>query len=295
VRRAGRVLALPAALLAASSACGEAASAQAMRPFATFRQLHGETRLYAELEYTAGSVRVAPGRPGELYRMTLAYDAARYVPLSAYDAARGGVRLGLEATGAAGLRVISDRQLRQRALVTLSPAVDLALDLTLGAADAEAELGGLRITDLTLQTGASHTTVRFSHPNGTRCRAAELTAGAAEVEVLGLGNSRCDELRLEGGAGQVTLDFGGAWSAGMRADLKMAMGELTLRLPRGLGVRITADKILAGFDAAGLARRGDAYVSPGYDRASRRLDIALTTALGAVTVEWTAGEQPAAH
>ena len=50
------------------------AAAQEMRPFTTFRQLHGETRLHASLEYAAGALRVAPGRPTELYRMDLAFD-----------------------------------------------------------------------------------------------------------------------------------------------------------------------------------------------------------------------------
>lgn len=261
-----------------------------MRPFTTFRQLHGETRLHATLRYTAGTLRVIPGPPGELYRLALNYDDARYLPLSGFDAAHGIVTLGVEPSGGAGLRVASREQLRQRAEVSLAPGVDLGLQLTLGAADADLELGGLRVTDLALQTGASRAVLRFSRPNGVRCRLAELAAGAAELTVLGLGNSRCDELRFEGGLGEATLDFGGAWGGSMRADLKMALGGLTLRFPRGLGVRVAPDRFLAGFEPAGLLRRGDVYVSRDYERAQRRLDVRLTTALGAVAVEWGGGD-----
>ena len=42
------------------------AAAQSMRAFTTFRQLHGETRLQANLHYQAGGLRVAPGRANEL-------------------------------------------------------------------------------------------------------------------------------------------------------------------------------------------------------------------------------------
>ena len=66
----------------------------------------------------------------------------------------------------------------------------------------------------------------------------------------------------------------------------MAVGELTLRLPRKVGVRLTLDRFLASFDPAGLVRTGNAFKSPGYDQADRTLDIDVTTAVGGVKVEW---------
>jgi hypothetical protein len=278
-----RRLALAALTLAAGAT---SVSAQSMRTFTTFRQLHGETRLDADLDYRAGGLRIAPGRTGELYRMNASYDEDRYFPTSSYDAARGAVSLGLRPAGEGGLRVISRRQLRQDANVAFSPTVDLDLDLTLGAVQADIELGGLSLSELTMQAGASQAVIRFSSPNRSRCRAAEITAGAAELTVLGLGNSRCDRFELEGGMGKVTLDFGGAWTSSTQAEIKMAVGELTLRLPRNAGVRLTLDRFLASFDPAGLVRAGNGFQSPGYQRAERRLDIQVTTAVGGVKVEW---------
>jgi hypothetical protein len=262
------------------------AAAQSMRPFSTYRQWHGETRLDARLDYAAGALRLAAGRPNELYRMDMLYDGARYVPVSAFDAAVGAVELGLRASGEGGLRVVSGSQLRQTASVTFSPRSDLALAVTLGAVDGDLELGGLRLTDLTLEAGASRATVRFSQPNAARCRAATLTAGAAELSVLGLGNSRCDRITFEGGVGRVTLDFGGVWTSSSHVAVKMALGEVALRLPRAVGVRITLDKFLASFEPQGMVRRGTSYLSPGYDQATRHLDIDVTTAIGGVTVDW---------
>jgi cell wall-active antibiotic response 4TMS protein YvqF len=261
-------------------------AAQSMRPFSTYRQWHGETRLDARLDYAAGALRLAAGRPNELYRMDVLYDGERYVPVSAFDAARVGVGLGLRASGEGGLRVVSRNQLRQTASVTFSPRSDLALAVTLGAVDGDLELGGLRLTDLRLEAGASRATVRFSQPNAARCRAATLTAGAAELSVLGLGNSRCDRITFEGGVGRVTLDFGGAWTSSSQVAVKMALGEVALRLPRAVGVRITLDKFLASFEPQGMVRRGTSYLSPGYDQAARHLDIDVTTAIGGVTVDW---------
>ncbi|HEV8176054.1 MAG TPA: hypothetical protein VGP44_00050, partial [Gemmatimonadales bacterium] len=260
--------------------------AQTMRPFSTFRQLHGETRLNARVEYGAGSLRIEPGPPGELYRMNLSYDEDRFIPISDFDASSRTVVLGLRAAGEGGVRVVSGSQLRQLATLAISPRADLALDLSLGAVDAEVELGGLRISDLDLKTGASRATVRFSRPNGMRCRHAAFSAGAAEVSILGLGNSRCDEIEFEGGMGTVLLDFSGTWSSSADVEVKMAVGELTLRLPRRVGVRIAMDKFLSSFEPAGLIQRGDGFVSSNYDRAEHHLNLDLTTAMGGVKVEW---------
>jgi hypothetical protein len=262
------------------------AEAQTMRPFTTFRQLHGETRLAAKLEYAAGILKVAPARSGRLYRMDVTYDQARFLPVSDYDGSTGSVQLGLRPAGEGGVRVVSRHQLRQLAEVAFSPRVDLALDLTLGAAQADVDLGGLRVNNLAVKCGASRTVVRFSQPNAVSCQRAVITAGAAEVSALQLGNSRCEEIEFEGRMGKVLLDFSGTWSTSSRAQVNMAVGELTLRLPRDVGVRITMDKFLASFDPSGLARRGNEFVTPGYERAQRRLDIDLSTTMGGVNVEW---------
>jgi hypothetical protein len=261
-------------------------SAQAMRPFTTFRQLHGESRLQARLDFAAGQLRVVPGRAGELYRMSLSYDADRFVPLSHYDPSTNAATLGVDRAGG-GFRVVSRSQLQQDAVVELSPRTDLSLSLSLGAVEADVELGGLRLGDLRVEAGASRTALHFSQPNPIRCRTADISAGAAEISVLQLGNSHCDRLRVEGGVGRMTLDFGGTWTSSQVAELSLAVTELRLRLPRKVGVRITMDRFLASFEPAGLVRRGDEWVSPDYDRSERHLDIALRTTVSAVKVNWT--------
>jgi hypothetical protein len=277
-----RILCLAAGL----AAWAGVADAQTMREYTTARQLHGESRLTARLDYAAGTLRLAPGPSATLYRMRLRYDQERYAPVSEYSSDRGEVALGLRATGGGGIRVSSREHLEQMATVTLSPRADLSLDLALGAAEAEVELGGLRLSDLRIRTGASRTLVRFSKPNQRRCARAEFGAGAAELAVVGLGNSRCESITFDGGMGKVTLDFGGAWTAGSRARIRMAVGDLTLRLPRQVGIRLTTDKFLSSLDPAGLVRQGNSYVSPGYAAAPQHLDIELSTTIGGVKVEW---------
>lgn len=275
------VLAAVAALLLALPA-----RAQELRTFTTARQLHGDTRLTAVLEYPSGSLTVTPGPGNHLYRMLLTFDDRRSRPVSTFDASVGTVRLGAEPAGGTAIRVGNPEAGSQNAVIQLSPRVDLSLDIALGSADASIELGGLRVTDLRMTSGASRTALRFSRPNATRCATAAIEAGAAELTVAGLGNSRCDTINVQGGIGQLTLDFSGDWRESADVAIRMTAGELVLRLPRAVGVRLSLDRLLASFQPAGLERRGTTYVSPGYDAAGRTLDIAITTAVGGVRVEW---------
>jgi hypothetical protein len=283
--RDGRRFAV-ALLLVGSAGAVAKASAQTMADASASRQLHGESRLDARIDYAAGTLHVAPSDAATLYRIRLRYDRDRYTPLARYSAADGRVVLGVEATGGAGLRVSNREHLAQDATVALSPKVDLALDVTLGATEGELELGGLRLRNVSLRSGASRTVVRFSRPNGTRCARARFSSGAAELEVTGLGNSRCAEIVLDGGIGKVTLDFTGEAAGDAKARLRMALGELVLRVPRAVGLRLTGDRRLASLETAGLVRQGDAYVSPNYGRAARHLDVTATSTLGGITVEW---------
>lgn len=260
------------------------AYAQTMRSFGTARQLHGETRLVARVDFGAGSLRLAPADDRTLYRMRVRYDEGRYAPVGRY--ADSHVTLGLASAGGKVLRVSTGQPVRQTADVQLSRRVELALDVTLGAVEGAIELGGMRLREVRLESGASRTTVRFSSPNRAPCERADFSAGAAELSIYGLGNSRCSTIRYAGGVGTVTLDFGGEWAADARAEVRMALGQLHLRLPKGVGVRLRMDRFLASFDPAGLVRRGDAYLSPGYAQATHHLDLDLSTTIGGVTIAW---------
>ncbi len=259
--------------------------AQALKQYTTARQFHGEVRLNARIEFGGGSLQVAAGDPGSLYSMRLAYDAERFRPVSQWSAERTAVTLGLANPGNGSIGVSGTIQ-GQQADIRFSPQADLELFLVLGAAISTVDLGGLRLSSLELETGASRTEVRFSKPNAIRCTAAGFRAGAAALAVTGLGNSRCDRVSFEGGMGSVLLDYSGNWQGDASLAATLAVGGLTLRIPRTIGVRITTDQFLATFQPPGFTREGNRYTSASEAAASHHLDVTLSTSLGGVTVEW---------
>jgi hypothetical protein len=263
-----------------------ASAAQTLRDYDYARPLHGERELKAHIEFAAGRLVLGPGSPNQLYQMRLQYDAERFRPLGSYDAGAGEVRLGVESNGQGGIRIGRREALAQTATLQFATSVPLALELSLGAAEADLELGGYRISALDLKSGASRLAVGFGSPNPGRCRSATVSAGAGEVTIANAGNSGCSRWEVSGGVGSVTMDLGGAWPTDAVLQLSMAVGGVTLQAPRGLGLRITMSGFLADFRGDGFSKNGRTYISANYERATRKLVVQVNSALGGVKVEW---------
>jgi hypothetical protein len=272
-----------AALLAAALLPG-AAGAQRMRSMTSARQLQGEARVNVSLQYGAGRLRVSPARGDLLYRMELRYDDAQVRPVTEYDRGAGRLKLGVESREHRGRSHGHDDG--QHATIELTPRIPIALVLAFGAGEADVELGGLALEDVHLQTGASRTNVSFTAPNRVAARRVKVDAGAAELRVSGLGNTRSPRFEFSGGMGEATLDFGGTWTQSATAQIDMGVGSVRLRIPRSLGVRVVRDSFLSSFDASGLVKRGNAWYSRNYAQARYKLDLSIHAAVGSVEVDW---------
>lgn len=273
--------------LAAAYAAAAPLAAQTWRTVTSARQLQGERELRVDVNYAAGRFSLAPAAGGTLYRMELRYDEDKFIPVRTYDAAAGTLRLGVRSRQ--GVRVrMSDRRGEQPPSldVALSDAIPLLLNLELGAAQADVELGGLSLRAIRYRTGASETDLRFSSPNPLECDVLEMEAGAAAFSARQIANANCARVVFNGGVGEVTLDFTGTWRRSMQADVNVGIGTLNLRLPRDVGVELQLSRFLASFDRAGFTRRGNTWVSSNFDTARTRLSLTVDAAIGGVGVEW---------
>jgi hypothetical protein len=269
-------LALALTLLAALPA---GVAAQDWRTLTASRAMEGEELLRVKVEYAAGRLEVAPGEPGTLYRASLRYDDEIFDPVAEFQ--DGHLKLGV---GGANIR---GRDMKSGYLrAAFSPEVPLELDMAFGAVDADLELGGLRITAAHIATGASRTALRVSSPNPVTAERVQFEVGAAQFEATGLANLRARHIEVSGGVGDVTLDFSGQAQLDTRVSVQMGLGALTLRIPRGLGVRVAKDGFLAGFDSQGLVKRGDAFFSTDWESAPHKLTVDIDAAFGSIIVIW---------
>jgi hypothetical protein len=274
-----------AAALAVGALLGatQPAHAQTWRTVTSARQRGAEKALDVHVQYGAGHLTVSPASAGLLYRFEMRYDEDKVRPLTEYSAASGTLRLGMEQRDCEGIRGIKRES---RAAVSLSPDVPTALRLEFGAGDADLDLGGLSLSDVDISTGASETRISFGAPNRIAARRVKMAAGAASLNVSGLGNTGAPRFEFEGGMGHTTLDFGGRWTHSASATVEMGVGSVTLRLPRALGVRVTKDSFLSSFDGAGMVKRGDAWYSRNWATAPYKLTVDIDAALGSIDVVW---------
>ena len=284
MKPARSLILVAAAVLAAAPPVG----AQTWRTLTSARQRHGETHLTVEVNYAAGEFRLGAAPEGTLYRMDLRYDEDRFTPLREYDDAGARLLLGVRGRGS-HVDLVDHRKGDPVPTLDLqlAPDIPLVLDLDLGAVRSQVDLGGLALRSLRYRTGASETTLRFSRPNTAPCSELRLEAGAAAFHAWSLGNSNCRSVHFDGGVGDVTLDFSGTWQGVVDADLNVAIGTLTLMLPRDAGVAVHLSRLLASFDQSGLVRRGDTWYTAGYESARRRLVLDVSAAFGGINIVWT--------
>ena len=268
-------------LLAAPRAVG----AQELRSLDVARQLHDSAAMQVRVRYAAGKLALRAADPSVLYRMQLSYLPEAVRPLYSYAPGTRTLRVGVEKRG---VHVPGGGDRTGDMHLDLARAVPIDLDLELGAVEADLDLSGLRIGELHVESGASDAQLRFATPNAERMRALDLEVGAASLRASGLANANAPESRVQAGVGGVDLDFGGTWTQSIDLNVRVALGGVTIRVPRDVGVRVEAQKLLASFDSQGLVKRGNAYYSENWDSATHRLNVRSQTTFGTLRVERTA-------
>ena len=294
-RRAGTVLALAGAAVAVALGA-RGAAAQDWLEMSTARQADGVQKVRLHVEYGAGELTIQPAREGDLYDARFRYDASRFEPIRSYDLTSGTaqVRLGVHSLNGKDGVHLDWKDLSSGNLDTddsgslqvgLSRDVPTDLKVTVGAARNRLKLGGIPLTSMTLETGASDTKLDFSEPNPARMDKLVIKAGAASLDAENLGNANFRSLRVEGGVGDITLDFAGRWTRNAKGSLHMGLGSLHLRFPPDLGVKIDKSTMLASFSAAGFVKTTDGYRTRNWDSAERHLELEINAAFGSIDVE----------
>lgn len=258
-------------------------AAQDWRNVTSFRQRADESRLDVHVRYGAGMLTIAPGGTGELYRADIRYDSDVFDPVTEYSGGR--LEVGVEGRGEnLNIRNTESGELR----LALSPDIPLDLGLEFGAVEANLELGGLRVARAEIETGASDTKILFSEQNLISCDLLRIQMGAASLEARGLANADCGRVRAEGGVGDLTLDFSGDWRRDLDAEVTIALGSLTLRVPENIGVRVQKDTFLADFNGSRFHKNDGIHYSDNWDRAEHHLTVRVNGAFGTINVRWLA-------
>lgn len=257
------------------------ASAQTWRTFDAFRQARDTQPLAVHLRYAAGRVRVQPATDNRMYGVHLRFDARAVEPVYRFDAVARTFEVGVSYAGPKrGFKGEEGSDLQ----LFLARTVPMRLQLDVGAAEGDIDLSGLLLDDLTVQTGAADTRMRFDTPNSHRMRAVTLQVGAADLQVTGLGNANTPRVDLNLGIGNADLDFGGEWRGDVAMTINSALGKVTLRVPGNVGVSIESSSFLHSSGGADMVKRDGRTVSSNWDTARYKIHVQSSGAFGRLEV-----------
>lgn len=113
--------------------------------------------------------------------------------------------------------------------------------------------------------------------------AVDMGAGEATLDLRG---TDLRDLTVNLGAGKTTIDLSDSWTNDVSADIKAGAGQLIVKVPADVGVRVVGYRDgLGSYSADGFKQDGDALVNDAWGTASVKLDIVLRRGVGDVRIE----------
>ncbi|MCC6299630.1 MAG: hypothetical protein IT314_10045 [Anaerolineales bacterium] len=161
-------------------------------------------------------------------------------------------------------------------------ASPMELEISAGAYEGKFELGGLALTNLTINDGAADVSLSFSEPNLAEMTEFKYTTGASSVTMKGLANANFERFIFNSGAGDYTLDFSGELQRDATVSIDSGLSDLTLVIPEGVNATVTVDSALADINLGdGWSQSGDTYTQSG---AGPTLTIIVNMGGGNITI-----------
>jgi len=250
------------------------------------RPLGGETSLQADIGMDVGALEIQGDSSSNIYALNLEYDKASYQPEISYDAAAARLTFRLDSTHRGGIRTEPHAN---RLQLNLTESLPIKLKVNTGVGDARLSLSRLRISRLDVEGGVGGTKISSYDPSPVGCDEIRLRSGVGSIDAVGLANLNFSRLDFEGGVGSANLDLSGAWKQDAEIRIQVGVGGVNMRMPRDIGVKLTAEKhFLSGLQLDNFRREGsgDDYYSENYSKARIRVTVEVKTGIGAFRITW---------
>lgn len=166
-------------------------------------------------------------------------------------------------------------------------AIPIDFKIELGAGEADIDLSGLQVQNLSISSGASAAELRCEEPNPITAEHVDIESGVSKFDAKNLCNLNFEKFTFSGGLGAYKLDFGGKLRQNCKVKVEVGLGSVVISLPKETPARIEfEDHWFAGFDLdEGFRRiRKGVYETDNYKNAEARLTIELQAGLGSVKV-----------
>lgn len=214
-----------------------------------------------EIAFGAGELSISPGAQDGLAQGTATYNVSDFEPRVIEQG--GSVKLQQGDGKFDGIPNFGNDLVMEWDLKLADTPMELVING--GANQTTAELGGLSLTDLTINQGAADSRFRFSELNHEQMGKFEVNAGAANINLLGLANANVsNEIVFKGGAGNYTLEFDGELQRDLDVSIDAGLGNLIIVVPEGVSAEVTLQGALTNINSTGeWDKSGSTYMMSG--------------------------------
>jgi len=109
----------------------------------------------------------------------------------------------------------------------------------------------------------------------------EMGAGTSDLQLAGLSLTGLD---VTLGAGKSTVDLSGNWARDLDVTFDTGAANITVRLPKDVGVRVEVEAGLSRIEASGLKQNGYVYTNKAYGTSEVTLHINIMTGIGQINL-----------
>ena len=247
-----------------------------------------DTSLEVMLDVDAGEVFVERGGAARSGTILLRFTRGEFRHRIDFDEEKNRLKVDLKKRSWFG-KSSYDRNTRAKLEIALPQDVDMYFDAKVKAGEVLLEMGGLRLKEFCLDNLAGEVEVRFDDPNPIVMEMMDVNVKAGEMSFVSLGNARFEKADINGGVGELTVDFTGDLLDGSMAKVDLDIGEASIYVPDGIGIRMEIGggfSFLSHKDIDGdFYKRGRVYYSEDYDEREERFALRITPGLGELNVE----------
>ncbi len=135
--------------------------------------------------------------------------------------------------------------------IKLNEDAQIDLEINAGAYEGNLELGGLSLTGLRVEDGASDFTISFTRPNQVVMETLDYHTGASNITLKNLANANFKEMTFTGGAGNYTLDYAGELLRDAHVDVDAGVSAIKIIVPEGMNVVVQVNGEMKGVNTEG--------------------------------------------
>lgn len=207
----------------------------------SFRVKEGKV-LKILIDVDAAELRIGPSDFDRKGHVSIYYQERSFDGRMDFDENRARLRITLEAR-----RLFKSRP-RERGdaevEVYLPRDVETELRTRVKAGTVDMDLPGLKLRDFALKTWAGEVTVDFSQPNKIEMDRFYVNAKIGDVTLYRLGNANFKDAEINGGIGELSIDFTGLDLKNKRARIDLDIGSTEITFPRQANLRMSIYKLL---------------------------------------------------